>query len=185
LAAGHRYCAVEANLEYAQALLGMGATEVVADFVPPIPHPAERFDLVYMSHLLEHVPDPLKALELVQDIRRVLKPGGLAAVVVPDFLHDPRLFFDADYTHSFVTTENRVRMLLLDAGFELVRVRALAGPLTGILGWGAATLNKLYSRWLYVPISNLLRPWVNPMRLGKLRTAFCRSIFVLARKSQG
>jgi SAM-dependent methyltransferase len=182
LAAGYRYCAVEANQAYASALEKMGAAEVVTGFVPPIPFANGRFDLVYMSHLLEHMPDPLKALELVTEIRRVTKPEGLAALVVPDFLHDPRLFFDADYTHAFVTTENRVRMLLQDAGYELVRVRALAGPLTGILGWGAASLNKLYSRWLYVPTSNLLRPWVNPMRLGKLRTAFCRSIFVLARR---
>jgi SAM-dependent methyltransferase len=183
LAAGYRYCAVEANREYADALRKQGAAEVITGFVPPIPFPEGRFDLVYMSHLLEHMPDPLKALELVQELNRVIKPGGLVALVVPDFLHDPRLFFDADYTHGFVTTENRARMLLLDAGFELIRVRALAGPVTGLLGWVAASLNKLYSRWLYVPVSNLLRPWVNPMRLGKLRTAFCRSVFVLARKA--
>lgn len=105
------------------------------------------------------------------------------ALVVPDFLHDPRLFFDADYTHGFVTSENRLRMLLSDTNFEMLRVQALAGPFTGFPGWVMASLNKLFSRWCYVPLAAVLRRWVNPWKLGKLRTAFCRSIFLLARKA--
>jgi ubiquinone/menaquinone biosynthesis C-methylase UbiE len=185
LAHGCTYSAVEANDGYAAMLKELGAHRVIKAFAPPIPLEADQFDLVYMSHLLEHMPDVFKALELVGEIRRVLKPGGLACIISPDFLNDPRLFFDGDYTHAFVTTENRMRMLLRDSDFELVVSRALAGPFSGFPGWLATMASKLYSRWLYIPLAGLLRPWVDRVKLGKPRSAFWRSIFVLARKPVG
>jgi SAM-dependent methyltransferase len=46
-----------------------------------LPFPDGSFDIVSCKHTLEHVEDPLKALS---EIRRVLKPRGVALVVVPD-----------------------------------------------------------------------------------------------------
>ena len=40
----------------------------------------ETFDLVWCSHILEHVTDDRKAM---REIRRVLKPNGLAVIQVP------------------------------------------------------------------------------------------------------
>lgn len=42
-----------------------------------------QFDCVYCSHALEHVPRA-DAVRVLQEFRRVLKPGGAAYVVVPD-----------------------------------------------------------------------------------------------------
>ena len=39
-----------------------------------------KFDIVYASHVLEHIPDDMAALK---EIRRVLKPGGIAVLPVP------------------------------------------------------------------------------------------------------
>ena len=48
-----------------------------------IPFAAESFDIVYHSHILEHLERPY-AEHLLQECFRVLKPGGLLRVVVPD-----------------------------------------------------------------------------------------------------
>ena len=42
-----------------------------------IPYPDETFDYVICSHVLEYVPDEFKAM---QEIRRVLKPDGIALI---------------------------------------------------------------------------------------------------------
>lgn len=46
-----------------------------------LPFADASFDLVTIKHALEHVTEPLKALA---EIHRVLRPGGVALVVVPD-----------------------------------------------------------------------------------------------------
>lgn len=48
-----------------------------------------KFDYVFCIHVLEHIPDDIKAM---QELYRVLKPGGAAYLAVPwrkDFLEDP------------------------------------------------------------------------------------------------
>ena len=71
------------------------------------------------------------ARELVAESWRVLEPGGVLFVVVPDYLKERTFFFDVDYTHNFVTTERRVQQLLVDGGFELERVVRSIGLATG------------------------------------------------------
>lgn len=48
--------------------------------IADIHHPDNSFDIVYCSHVLEHVPDDYKA---VQEFYHVLKPGRWALIVVP------------------------------------------------------------------------------------------------------
>lgn len=54
--------------------------EFVGCSAESLPFPDQYFDLVYSSHVLEHVPDQNKALK---EIFRVLKPNGLNICVVP------------------------------------------------------------------------------------------------------
>lgn len=45
-----------------------------------LPFESASFDIVYASHVLEHVPDDLRA---IAEIRRILSPGGVAILPVP------------------------------------------------------------------------------------------------------
>lgn len=45
-----------------------------------LPFADESFDVVYASHVLEHIPDDHKA---ITEIHRILKPNGLAILPVP------------------------------------------------------------------------------------------------------
>jgi len=46
-----------------------------------VSYPDETFDVVYLRNVLEHVADPRA---LTKEIRRIMKPGGVAAVHVPN-----------------------------------------------------------------------------------------------------
>lgn len=45
-----------------------------------LPFADESFDVVYASHVLEHIPDDAKALS---EIHRILRPAGIAILPVP------------------------------------------------------------------------------------------------------
>lgn len=47
-----------------------------------LPFPNESYDFVYASHVLEHIRDDRDALS---EIRRILRPGGIAILPVPIF----------------------------------------------------------------------------------------------------
>jgi len=53
------------------------------DLKQGIPFEDESVDAVYHSHVLEHFP-PAEAIKFLAECRRVLKPGGVIRVVVPD-----------------------------------------------------------------------------------------------------
>src|SRR5690606_19858714 len=40
----------------------------------------DTFDLIFCAHVLEHIPDDMKAM---RELLRILKPGGLAILQVP------------------------------------------------------------------------------------------------------
>ena len=70
-ALGRSYVSVDLAAHYHPRLLG----DVTA-----LSFPDATFDVIYCSHVLEHVPDDLGAM---REFRRVLKPGGWAILQVP------------------------------------------------------------------------------------------------------
>ncbi|HRH80757.1 MAG TPA: methyltransferase domain-containing protein [Thiobacillaceae bacterium] len=48
--------------------------------------PDASFDFVYMSHVLEHVPHQ-QTVDVLCQIQRILRPGGVCRLSVPDFDH--------------------------------------------------------------------------------------------------
>ena len=58
--------------------------------IQSIPYPDNTFDLVFASHVLEYVKNDKQA---IKEIKRVLRPGGLAFLPVP-MLHEKTIDFE-------------------------------------------------------------------------------------------
>jgi SAM-dependent methyltransferase len=124
----------EAAAERARAT-GVEVRLLEADGTLPFGH--GEFDLVWCSEVLEHVPD---ALGLLQETRRVLKPGGRALLTVPYHgrfqaaavaLTRFEAHFDPMGQHVRFFTRSSLTAILEAAGFEprvwpVLRRRSLA-----------------------------------------------------------
>ncbi len=84
----------------------------------PLPYPDHSFDVVFSKSVLEHFYFPEK---LVQEIYRVLKPGGLVITMVPDWEAVYKTFYE-DYTHRTPFTSNSLKDIFLINGFDDVNV---------------------------------------------------------------
>ncbi len=131
VAANWTYSAVEPSAILAEQLRQQGL-DVMQAWTPPIPAPDAGSDVIYADQVLEHMSGIDAARALTAEALRVLRPGGVFFVVVPDYLKERGFFWDIDYTHNFVTTERRVRQLLYDGGFDIAQVVRSIGVATGL-----------------------------------------------------
>lgn len=65
-------------------LLGRTHADVPLNVRRPLPLADESVDAVYHEHLIEHLPYE-QALALIRECARILRPGGVLRVGVPDF----------------------------------------------------------------------------------------------------
>jgi SAM-dependent methyltransferase len=84
-----------------------------------IPQPDRTYDAVVLTQVLEHVREPLKVL---QEIRRVLKPGGVALVSIP--LNSP---LHGEPLHFFHFTHYGMYELAGQSSLEVIRCEKLGG----------------------------------------------------------
>ncbi len=82
------------NLNYTTADLYSPIADVKAD-ICALPFDDNSFDMVFCNHVLEHIPDDRKAM---QELYRVLKPGGLGIFQIPQDLSRAVTFEDATIT---------------------------------------------------------------------------------------
>jgi predicted SAM-dependent methyltransferase len=66
----------------------------VHDLSKGVPYPEGSFDAIYHSHVLEHFPRET-ALFFLRECYRVIKPGGVIRVAVPDLERIARLYLEA------------------------------------------------------------------------------------------
>lgn len=59
--------------------------DVVRDIRKGLPFDSEKFDEVECFHVMEHIGPNEDFLFVMQEIYRVLKPGGIVAIAVPHF----------------------------------------------------------------------------------------------------
>ena len=84
----------------------------------PIPYDDNTFDVVYSKSVIEHFYRPEI---LVNEMHRVLKPGGLAITLCPDWYFNYRIYFE-DFTHRTPFMRSSLRDIQMMHGFENVEV---------------------------------------------------------------
>jgi len=82
------------HLEYTTTDLNSPLADVKAD-ICNLPFENNSYDIILCNHVLEHIPDDTKAM---QELYRVLKPGGMAILQIPQDLTRELTFEDNSIT---------------------------------------------------------------------------------------
>ncbi len=82
------------NLDYVTTDLNSPLADVKAD-ICNLPFKDNSFDVILCNHVLEHIPDDIKAM---QELYRVLKPNGWGIFQIPQDLKRERTFEDDSIT---------------------------------------------------------------------------------------
>ncbi|HBK83279.1 MAG TPA: SAM-dependent methyltransferase [Flavobacterium sp.] len=86
----------QANLDYTTTDLHSPLADVKAD-ICNLPFKDNEYDIILCNHVLEHIPDDTKAM---QELYRVLKPGGMGIFQIPQDLSRANTFFDDSITDT-------------------------------------------------------------------------------------
>ncbi len=82
------------HLDYITTDLNSPLADVKAD-ICELPFENDEFDYIFCNHVLEHIPDDTKAMN---ELYRVLKPGGMGIFQVPQDLSRVKTFEDNSIT---------------------------------------------------------------------------------------
>ena len=82
------------NIDYTTTDLFSPLADVKAD-ICNLPFDDNSYDIIFCNHVLEHIPDDTKAM---QELFRVLKPGGMAILQIPQDLKRETTFADDSIT---------------------------------------------------------------------------------------
>lgn len=80
----------QTNIEYTTTDLLSPLADIKAD-ICNLPFEDNTYDIIFCNHVLEHIPDDTKAM---QELYRVLKPGGMGIFQIPQDLSRATTFSD-------------------------------------------------------------------------------------------
>lgn len=114
------------------------------DLAEPLPFPDGHLRAVYASHVLEHF-DPENGLRLLRECHRVLEPGGVARIVVPDLEAIAKTYLQClDAAAGSREAEARYDWMMLELYDQTVRA-ASGGRMGAVL---AARLDEAQRRFI-------------------------------------
>jgi len=134
--------------------------------LPAIGFGADYFDMVVAWHSLEHMVDPAAT---IREIARILRPGGLLVVTVPNFASVQSMIFRGDWfhldlprhTHHF--SPQTLQQCLSQGGFSVLSV-ATCSIEQDVYGFVQSILNKMLPFMRANALYGLLKKHVSPIR---------------------
>lgn len=91
----------QSNIQYTTTDLFSPLADIKAD-ICNLPFEDNQYDIIFCNHVLEHIPDDIKAM---QELFRVLKPGGMAIIQIPQDLSRTTTFSDDSITNQKERTQ--------------------------------------------------------------------------------
>lgn len=114
----------------------------------PYPFSSNTFDLIICDNILEHLKEPLLAIE---EVYRLLKPEGIVRIITPHFSSDDS-FSDITHRHHFslrsfniFTNDSSSFSFYTRTRFELIKKRIIFGRLKRYIG-----IEFLANRFSYI-----------------------------------
>jgi SAM-dependent methyltransferase len=139
---GLEYHVVEIHPDLADNLEKKGAIIVAKEIEGLIPQWNRKFDVVFLRHVLEHLPDPIGDMG---KISKCLGPEGLLYVALPNFLKGiPKAGFRVDYlrpVHISYFTPHKLEWVLHSAGLQIVAMDGNDGELWAIARHGDTSVS--------------------------------------------
>ncbi|HCI53563.1 MAG TPA: class I SAM-dependent methyltransferase [Gallionella sp.] len=120
--AGWQVSGIEPDAKAAEVAHDRGL-EVTVGTIDDLSHIANFFDVITVSHVIEHVHEPR---EFLQHIHRLLKPGGIVFIDTPNIESSGARLFGKNWRgletprHLVLFTPNSLTKLLFDEGFDHV-----------------------------------------------------------------
>ena len=147
-----------------QAAAAAAQTNLVCSLAGELPYPNLSFNAIISKHVVEHLPDPKKA---VSEIGRILKPGGTLILATPNLssllkpLKGERWIGYQDPTHISLHTPEEWKEMIELAGMKIIKVFAdgfwdvpyLRGIPAGIqkLFFGSLGGFQAITGWVFLP----------------------------------
>jgi|SRR5579859_1923390 len=151
--AGWQVQGIEISDEAASFAHGRLGLDVVKMPAEQLGFASDRFDVVVMLEVVEHLFEPRRVLE---DVYRVLRPGGILILSTPNFDALSRFALGSSWAvlspgeHLYYFTRRTLRAILHSAGFQGVQFHH------SLAGWGV--FEAMYPNHTHAPTA--LRTWL-------------------------
>jgi len=128
---GYRYQAIDTSPAVVETLRADGIMVELTDLEKW--SNSEKYDVVWLSHVLEHMQNWAMARDLILSVTQKLTQDGIVVVVSPDILSWKQHFWDVDWSHGYQTSIRSCVQLLNDVGFSVEVATHHRGAYTGFI----------------------------------------------------